>query len=57
MKNISDNVHTDMVSLSYESECVMSCNPCVQNISGNVYTDMVSLSCEFECVLSVYFSV
>ena len=54
MKKISDNIHTDMVSLLCESVCVFSGEHFVQNISDNIYTDMVSLSYESVCVLSYY---
>ena len=43
MQNISDNVHTDVVSLLCESECGWLGGPSVQNISDNIHTDKVSL--------------
>ena len=55
MKKMSDNIHTDTVSLVCESVCVLSGELFVQNISYNICTDMFSLLCDKSvCVLSGY---
>ena len=50
VQNISDNIHTDITSLSCESS-VRDKSTCTSdhNISDNIYTDMVSLLCESVC--------
>ena len=39
LRNISDNIHTDMVSLSCEFVNDLSGDSSVQNISHNIHTD------------------
>ena len=43
LKNISDNIRTERVSLSCESVCVWSSQSYLQNISDNIDNDVVSL--------------